>query len=265
MMFAQRSSASPAAPDSQPDARRAGAFAACVPHRAERELRPEEATLGERMDWRNRLLVRTRRGAAPWPPILGVSTMRGNIPSKKKPAFPVGPPLLGYLKKYNRAAELPVRYEDLLRHDCQRPPAQRAQPGHAVGDGPPRAFGAAGPLPGADVHLFAAQGGRGSRHPEPPHRRPHRLLHLRQHEAFPRPDHQPAQRQLRPLLRQACRRLARLRAGAGRAALAEHGDVPRPRRDAGRGAHHRHPRRRLHARSPRRARCSTTSASPRNS
>jgi hypothetical protein len=47
--------------------------------------------------------------------------MRGNIPSKKKPAFPVGPALLGYLKKYNRAAELPVRYEDLLRHEFSVP------------------------------------------------------------------------------------------------------------------------------------------------
>ncbi len=42
--------------------------------------------------------------------------MRGNIPSKKKPAFPVRPGLYGYLKTYNRAAELPVRYADLLRH-----------------------------------------------------------------------------------------------------------------------------------------------------
>jgi hypothetical protein len=47
--------------------------------------------------------------------------MRGNIPSKKKPAFPVGPPLLGYLRKYNRAAELPLRYDDLLRHDVSVP------------------------------------------------------------------------------------------------------------------------------------------------
>src|SRR3954471_10905846 len=47
--------------------------------------------------------------------------MRGNVPSKKKPPFPVGPDLLGYLKKYNRAAELPLRYEDLLRHDFSVP------------------------------------------------------------------------------------------------------------------------------------------------
>jgi hypothetical protein len=47
--------------------------------------------------------------------------MRGNIPSKRKPAFPVGSPLLGYLKKYSRAAELPLRYEDLLRHDFSVP------------------------------------------------------------------------------------------------------------------------------------------------
>jgi hypothetical protein len=47
--------------------------------------------------------------------------MRGNIPSKKKPAFPVGRALSGYLRKYNRAAELPVRYEDLLRHDVSVP------------------------------------------------------------------------------------------------------------------------------------------------
>ena len=47
--------------------------------------------------------------------------MRGNIPSKKKPAFPVGPDLMGYLRKYNRAAELPLRYEDLLRHEFSVP------------------------------------------------------------------------------------------------------------------------------------------------
>jgi hypothetical protein len=47
--------------------------------------------------------------------------MRGNIPSKRKPAFPVGPGLLGYLKRYNRAAELPLGYEDLLRHEFNVP------------------------------------------------------------------------------------------------------------------------------------------------
>ncbi|HEY0711806.1 MAG TPA: hypothetical protein VGF45_03975, partial [Polyangia bacterium] len=47
--------------------------------------------------------------------------MRGNVPSRKKPAFPVGAPLLGYLKKYNRAAELPLRYDDLLRYDFSIP------------------------------------------------------------------------------------------------------------------------------------------------
>jgi hypothetical protein len=47
--------------------------------------------------------------------------MRGNIPSKKKPAFPVRQALLGYLRKYSRAAELPLRYEDLLRHDVSVP------------------------------------------------------------------------------------------------------------------------------------------------
>jgi hypothetical protein len=47
--------------------------------------------------------------------------MRGSVPSKKKPAFPVGPSLLGYLKRYNRAADLPLGYEDLLRHDFSVP------------------------------------------------------------------------------------------------------------------------------------------------
>jgi hypothetical protein len=47
--------------------------------------------------------------------------MRGNIPSKKKPAFPLGTSLLAYLKKYNRAAELPLRYEDLLRYEFSVP------------------------------------------------------------------------------------------------------------------------------------------------
>ncbi len=47
--------------------------------------------------------------------------MRGNIPSRKKPAFPVGPSLLGYLRKYNRAAELPLGYDDLVRHEFSVP------------------------------------------------------------------------------------------------------------------------------------------------
>jgi hypothetical protein len=47
--------------------------------------------------------------------------MRGNVPSKKKPAFPVRTALQGYLKRYNRAAELPLSYEDLLRHDFSVP------------------------------------------------------------------------------------------------------------------------------------------------
>lgn len=42
--------------------------------------------------------------------------MRGNVPSKKKPAFPVRAPLQTYLQKYDRAANLPLQYEDLLRH-----------------------------------------------------------------------------------------------------------------------------------------------------
>jgi hypothetical protein len=47
--------------------------------------------------------------------------MRGSVPSKKKPAFPVGSALQAYLKKYNRGAPLPLRYEDLLRHDVSVP------------------------------------------------------------------------------------------------------------------------------------------------
>ncbi len=47
--------------------------------------------------------------------------MRGNVPSRKKPAFPVQTALQGYLRRYNRAAELPVRYEDLLRHEFSLP------------------------------------------------------------------------------------------------------------------------------------------------
>jgi hypothetical protein len=58
---------------------------------------------------------------AAYPRLYWNQTMRGSIPSKKKPAFPVEPGLLGYLKKYSRSVELPVRYEDLLRHDFSVP------------------------------------------------------------------------------------------------------------------------------------------------
>jgi hypothetical protein len=47
--------------------------------------------------------------------------MRGNVPSRKKPAFAVGPPLLHYLRKYNRATALPLQYSDLLRHSFTLP------------------------------------------------------------------------------------------------------------------------------------------------
>lgn len=47
--------------------------------------------------------------------------MRGDVPSRKKPAFPVGAEFTAYLKKYNRTALLPLRYEDLLRYQFSVP------------------------------------------------------------------------------------------------------------------------------------------------
>lgn len=43
--------------------------------------------------------------------------MKNNKPSKKKIQFPVRPPLLQYLRKYNHSAALPIRYEDMLRYN----------------------------------------------------------------------------------------------------------------------------------------------------
>lgn len=42
--------------------------------------------------------------------------MQLNKPSKKKLFFPINEQLMGYLKRYNRAVELPLQYEDLLEH-----------------------------------------------------------------------------------------------------------------------------------------------------
>jgi len=42
--------------------------------------------------------------------------MQLNKPSKKKLFFPINEQLTGYLKRYNRAVELPLQYEDLLEH-----------------------------------------------------------------------------------------------------------------------------------------------------
>ncbi len=42
--------------------------------------------------------------------------MQLNKPSKKKLFFPINEQLRGYLKRYNRAVELPLQYEDLLEH-----------------------------------------------------------------------------------------------------------------------------------------------------
>jgi hypothetical protein len=47
--------------------------------------------------------------------------MQGNIPYKKKKAFPVGGDLRHYLRAHNRIAQLPVQYEDLLRYDSAIP------------------------------------------------------------------------------------------------------------------------------------------------
>ncbi len=42
--------------------------------------------------------------------------MQGDIPSKKKVPYPVNEALTQYLLKYDRAAELPIQYEDLMRY-----------------------------------------------------------------------------------------------------------------------------------------------------
>jgi len=44
-----------------------------------------------------------------------------NKPSRKKPIFPVGPELRGYLKRYGREARLPVAYHDLLHFASAMP------------------------------------------------------------------------------------------------------------------------------------------------
>ncbi|MEY4135313.1 MAG: hypothetical protein ACOYOO_07765 [Saprospiraceae bacterium] len=45
----------------------------------------------------------------------------GNVPTRKKVAYPIGPALLQYLADYGRAIPLPVHYEDLLRHHTSVP------------------------------------------------------------------------------------------------------------------------------------------------
>ena len=42
--------------------------------------------------------------------------MKGDVPSRKKIAFPINKKLWSYLKKYERAIPLPVRYSDLVRY-----------------------------------------------------------------------------------------------------------------------------------------------------
>lgn len=45
----------------------------------------------------------------------------GNVPTRKKVAYPIGPTLNQYLADYGRAVSLPVHYEDLLRHHTSIP------------------------------------------------------------------------------------------------------------------------------------------------
>lgn len=47
--------------------------------------------------------------------------MKGNVPSKKKKLIPVQPILFNYLAQNNRAARLPIRYQDLLRYQSSIP------------------------------------------------------------------------------------------------------------------------------------------------
>lgn len=47
--------------------------------------------------------------------------MRGNIPSKKKEPIPISNNLGAYLKRYGRATQLPVHYEDLTRYTSSTP------------------------------------------------------------------------------------------------------------------------------------------------
>ncbi|MDV7395691.1 hypothetical protein RZS08_30155, partial [Arthrospira platensis SPKY1] len=47
--------------------------------------------------------------------------MKGNVPSRKKDAIPVGKPLMQYLERHRRATTLPLRYTDLLRYESSMP------------------------------------------------------------------------------------------------------------------------------------------------
>lgn len=47
--------------------------------------------------------------------------MKGNVPSQKKQVYPIQEHLLEYLKKYNRAIDLPLQYNDLLRYNTAIP------------------------------------------------------------------------------------------------------------------------------------------------
>ncbi len=47
--------------------------------------------------------------------------MKGNVPSKKKELRPIRRPLLQYLQRNNRATQLPLQYEDLLRYQSSVP------------------------------------------------------------------------------------------------------------------------------------------------
>ena len=172
-----------------------------------------------------------------------------NLISKKKQIYPVSDFLGEYLERYGRLHDSGVRYENLLRYDNAVAlydehgndtlwstvfygPAEQRE----IHDAPP-------------PHLRAPQVRRRPLHRRAPLRRPDRPLPLRQHAPVPRPDRQPAERELRLLLRQARRRQPGLRAGARAHPLAQPDQLLHlTATDAHRGAHHRHPRRRVHAR-----------------
>ena len=157
----------------------------------------------------------------------------------------------------------PLRPARARRRELRRPgPARRPDPalrrlrhGHALEHGllRPRRAGRDPRRAAQDVR--AAQVGRRPVDRRAPLHRPRRPVPLRQHAAVPGPDREPAERELRLLLRQARRREPRVRAGAGARLVAQPHQLPGPRRRPGaprpdhhRGAHRRAARRRVHAR-----------------
>ena len=166
--------------------------------------------------------------------------------TRKKPTFPIGDGLRGYLRAFRRERDLPVTYERLRGFTEVHPARGRRRQADPLGHGDLRRRRDARPQRGPQGGVRPHQGRRRHVGRPAPLRGPSGLLHVRELDAVQDPDRERVQRQPGLLLHQEGRRLAGLRPRARAPAFAQPPQLHHARQHARRGAHRGHPGGHLH-------------------